>query len=304
MELDFIDSVVSPEFMHIVSPFNLFRVQSAGERYYMMLDENNKPTYYLSVTSFCSKSLGASAFLMKNYFGVLGTEQAELNAEIAAHYGTMLHIEIGNFFKNDYQYDFGNSINDALLSVCAKYLQENNLHHSLAYEWREKLQNDMASFISWVQEKNVKMIAMEFRIASDTYKVGGAIDLICSLDFDGKRVFAVVDFKSGRKGFFDSHILQLKAYATIWNEHYKNVCPITHCFNWSPKEWREKPTYNFENQTKKPIDFKSRAEVAIKEEWVKTPKSYLVMSGVANLSKPINDLISIVEPHQPYIKNA
>lgn len=302
MELDFIESLVNTEYTNIVSPFQIYRVQSSGERLYFQLNEQNQPTYYLSVTSFCGRSLGISPQLAKNYFGVLGTEQAELKADLAAHYGTMMHIEIGKFFSNDYSYNFGSEDNDALLDTVQLYLQANNLHHSLAYEWRDNLQNDLASFITWVQEKNVQWIAMEFRICSDTYKLAGSIDLVCELDFDGKRVKAIVDFKSGRKGFYESHILQLKAYATIWNEHYRNFCPITHIFNWSPKEWRSEPTYNFKNQTKEEMDFKARAQIALNENWLKSPRSNLRINGVVTKNTPIQNNISFIEPHSRYVK--
>ena len=57
----------------------------------------------------------------------------------------------------------------------------------------------------------------------------------------------MIDFKSGRKGFYESHVHQLYLYKDMWEENYPDI-PVQSVFNWSPKDWRKSPTYNFECQ--------------------------------------------------------
>ena len=57
----------------------------------------------------------------------------------------------------------------------------------------------------------------------------------------------MIDFKSGRKGFYESHVHQLYLYKDMWEENYPEI-PVQSVFNWSPKDWRKSPTYNFECQ--------------------------------------------------------
>ena len=59
----------------------------------------------------------------------------------------------------------------------------------------------------------------------------------------------MVDFKSGRKGFYEEHEIQLECYRQMWNYHYPKL-HIERVFNWSPKNWRGiTPTYNLKEQT-------------------------------------------------------
>ena len=75
------------------------------------------------------------------------------------------------------------------------------------------------------------------------------IDLVCTLQTKEGRKTAIVDFKSGRNGFSEEHELQLHLYRDMWHENFPEH-QIDKVFNFSPKDWRkEKPTYNFKDQT-------------------------------------------------------
>jgi hypothetical protein len=83
------------------------------------------------------------------------------------------------------------------------------------------------------------------------------IDLPCRLTHRKRRVNAIVDYKSGRKGFWDSHELQLVGYKRVWNSLFKGTpYEMDMIFNWAPCDWRETPTYKLQDQTKSVMEKK------------------------------------------------
>jgi hypothetical protein len=65
-----------------------------------------------------------------------------------------------------------------------------------------------------------------------------------------QRKVAIVDLKSGRKGFFESAEIQLHQYKRMWEVNFPDI-KIDDIFNWSPKAWTgATPTYNLKSQIK------------------------------------------------------
>lgn len=64
----------------------------------------------------------------------------------------------------------------------------------------------------------------------------------------GERLTGIVDFKSGRKGFYEEHQHQLNMYQLMWNVNYPEY-PIDFIANFSPKDWRNTPSYNYKDQS-------------------------------------------------------
>jgi hypothetical protein len=125
-----------------------------------------------------------------------------------------------------------------------------NLPEKVFSEWLPKIRKDVLAFAQFVRDYNVKPLAIEIGLVHPDYHYAGCIDLPCIMTDPktGKQFTAIVDFKSGRKGFYEEHELQLHLYREMWNVNYPET-PVARVFNFAPKDWRTKPTYNLKDQT-------------------------------------------------------
>jgi len=221
-------------------PSSLYRLDSSGHRYYYRFDENDEPVFYTSVTTMIRNTLPTSPHLIK-WLIDKGGDSGKEEASERAHYGTFLHIECAELMISG-KYDL-----DKLQGKLQVYL----LTHNIPYDrvsWTEELKKDILSFGQFIIDRNVKPLAIEICLWHPTNYYAGAIDIVCSMDFNKKRINAIVDIKSGRKGFYESHEIQLHAYLDMWKIHFPDTI-IDKVFNWSPKAFRKTPTYNLKDQT-------------------------------------------------------
>lgn len=267
---------IAPRLTGIASPIKLWRYDKGSDRYYYQRSAGASKAY-LSVTSFCSKSLPTSPFLTR-WVGDLGNDAAEFMRDMKAAYGTFMHIECLNIIKTG-----GGNFEEMTQRAFEAAMFSN--YKTYAEQWMEDIVKDALSFITFLKEKEVEVVAGEFPIASDKYLLGGCIDIICSLKFGHGRVNAILDLKSGRKGFWDSHQLQLSCYKELWNEWFKDIFPVTHIFNFAPTDWRTEPKYKLENQTTNQFHetVKERMILARKEGWINPPTMHTMYKGAFEL---------------------
>lgn len=224
-------------------PYRVFQLNSEGHRYYYRFNEKGEPEFYPSVTTLLKQVMPTPQHLL-DWMMANGKEGATEKRDLAAAYGTFMHIQFEQLIINR-RYDF-----DSVPAVLLGYMERENLPEKVFNEWLPKIRKDVLAFAQFVRDYTVRPLAIEIGLVHPVYRFAGCIDLPCMMrdPKTGKDFTAIVDFKSGRKGFFEEHELQLHLYCMMWNENYPDV-PVSRVFNFSPKDWRTKPTYNLKEQT-------------------------------------------------------
>jgi len=231
-------------------PYQLRRwTLGGGRRHYFEIDpEMGAIDFYPGITGLLKEQMPTPFALIK-WIADNGLEDSATIRDAAADYGTAMHIVFAAFLLGD-AVDF-----DTLPETLPKW--DNG--------WRDRLHADLLAFAAFVADRNVKPLAIEAMIRSRALGYACTVDLVCRMDVgtgvggnitqtDIKKgtvqtVVAVVDFKSGRKGFYESHQIQAEACRLAWNENA--IGPIaTRSFNWAPKEWvGSSPSYTLKEQT-------------------------------------------------------
>ena len=230
----------------IEPPYKVWQLNSKGHRYYYKFDDNGNPEFYPSVTTILSQTMPQSPFLIK-WIADKGIDEAERYKAERAAYGTFLHAQLEELIINR-TYDL-----DALKSKLKDYIEINKLPSDFIY-YADDLKKDVLAFAQFVLDYDVKPLAVEIALVHPDYKYAGCIDMPCNMQSkpgSEERINAIIDFKSGRKGFFEEHEIQLHLYKMMWNVNFPDI-PIDRVFNFSPKSWRKKPTYNLKDQTDSP----------------------------------------------------
>jgi hypothetical protein len=218
-------------------PEPMYRLDLSGHRYYYRI-ENDEPIFYQSVTTFLKIGMPTSQYFV-DWKVAKGKEESEAIAEESSKYGTFFHGECASLLmQGTYNLDgMDKKLND--------YLLQNKITQTRP--WLDDLKKDVLAFGQFMIDYDVKPLAVEIILwHPDGY--AGAIDLVCEMTFFKRRIIAIVDMKSGKKGFYPSHEAQLHTYKEMWAIHFPDT-PIDKVFNFSPKDWRKSPTYNLKNQT-------------------------------------------------------
>ena len=224
-------------------PYRLYQLNGEGHRYYYVF-EDGEPVFFPSVTTLLRQTMPTSPFLIK--WMVENGDAATEKRDMAAAYGTLMHAEIEKLLIGR-SYDL-----DKVPEVVQAYMESENIADKYFFDWAPKLRKDLLAFAQFAKDWQVKPMAVEISLYHPDYRYAGCIDLPCWLtDKKGNTFPAIVDFKSGRKGFWEEHELQLELYRMMWNKAYPE-CEVERIFNWSPKDWRTSPTYNFKEQTDSP----------------------------------------------------
>lgn len=230
----------------IEPPYKVWQLNSKGHRYYYKFDDNGTPEFYPSVTTILSQTMPKSEFLIK-WIAEKGIDEAERYKAERAAYGTFMHAQFEELIINRF-YDL-----DGLKAKLKDYIDNNKLPADFIY-YADDFKKDILAFAQFVLDYDVKPLAVEIALVHPYYKYAGMIDCPCTMRAkigSDDRINAIVDFKSGRKGFYEESEIQLGMYRDMWNVNFEQF-PVTRIFNFSPKDWRKKPSYNLKEQTESP----------------------------------------------------
>jgi hypothetical protein len=294
-------------------PEAVYRIQKGGRRYYYRFTESGDPDFLPSVTTLTKAVLPTSPWLIK-WIGDMGTDRAEAYRDERAHYGTVMHGLIAQLLierKLD--------LDEGLDLYCQQYAErELSVSEAMIERWAPELKKDILAFAIFCQQHKVKPLAIEISLASSLLGYGGQLDLPCLMTIeeygDNGEVYksgakkgetkltkapveirALIDFKSNRENFYEENELQLILYRELWNEKFPGF-PIERVFNWSPKNWRTSPTFNFKEQTGS--KFAERYKILLelsREEFRDNSMNHVqIIGGVVDLD---GDLTQNIEAH-------
>jgi hypothetical protein len=230
----------------IEPPYKVWQLNSKGHRYYYRYDDNGNPEFFPSVTTILSQTLPKAPHLIQ-WIASKGIEEAERYKGERAAYGTFMHAAFEELLINR-AYDL-----DGLKGKLKEYIEVYRLPDDFIY-YADDLKKDVLAFAQFVLDYDVRPLAVEIALVHPHYKYAGMIDCPCTMlsKIGGnERINAIVDFKSGRKGFYEESEIQLGMYRDMWNVNFEQF-PVTRIFNFSPKDWRKRPTYNLKEQTESP----------------------------------------------------
>ena len=263
-------------------PYKLFQLNTGNERFYYVPNEYGEPKIYPSVTTVISKTLIQSPYLIQ-WVAEKGIEEAEKYKKIRASYGTFMHAEFESILIN-FSYNF-----DTLKDRLKLYIDVNRLPDDFIY-YEQELKKDILSFIQFVKDYDVKPLFIEVGMKSDLMGVAGLIDLVANIKISpnkDKRINVIVDFKSGKKGFYESNIIQLGLYERLFKENFPDI-KIDKLYNFSPNDWRINPTYKFTDQTDNKALNKINALLELASIDVDTNKNFMLIHGSINLNEPVD----------------
>src|SRR3990167_9386941 len=278
-------------------PYTVYRIKVGGGRIYYTLDADNNPTFYISLTTLTKHTLPTDEQLIK-WIAQTGYYESKRYMNERANYGSLMHMAIGHFLISK-AWNFEQS-EDFITTT----IQEGAIDMIQPDKFTDDLNRDVAAFAQFCVEYKVKPLAIELVLVSEK-GYATLIDLVCRMIIEEKGYFgeayksgvqkgnpkeskrkkeitALLNFKSGKKGFYEENEIQLEFEKKLFEENYPEI-KIDKIFNWSPKDWNNSPTYNLKDQSNSLNKEKADALLAIAaiELMKKTPMERRLVGTLA-----------------------
>lgn len=265
----------------------LYRMTVAGKRVYYEMDVDGYPIIYDGATNniangYCDTSGALEKW--KNEMRLKGKDPDEY-ANYRADLGTIMHYLFGLYLTG---------VNIKLIPTwIRKVVKEAKLRidkyrmERILVDNIDELIDDLISFAIFCKERHVKPVLIEKMLRSSRLKVASSVDAVVEMDSEPetveievetgefyktgakkgqpktekkkikrcRRIFAILDFKSNRKGnFYDEYAFQLELYRRMILENYGKILEIEEIYNFAPGDPAAKTSqYKLKRQTDNPI---------------------------------------------------
>ena len=228
-------------------------------------------TSYMSLTTFLGKTeVKDDTKYLDKWRNAMIDELSSVQAvdefvEMTANYGTWLHVASGDLCKIG-------KVNWAHFDLDTyDWLLSKGFKGDVLLKAKSELTKDFASIIQFFHDYKVTVLAIEIPVF---YKsIATCIDFVVEMNTLPNRVIgdcdrnrAIINLKSGKKGSFKNHHLQLLGELKAFNETYKMPFggQIKKVYNLAPKDWHTNPSYSLYDHSDKMNDleaeFKNRYE--------------------------------------------
>lgn len=275
--------VVTPEYAVNKNYKPMYRFNKSGKRfYYDMIDGEIK--LFPSVTTTKGEMMPFSTHVLKYLIKREGgVDEYDDFMDAAQCYGTALHICMSHYLKSGgtrkERSIHKDTIRDIVYQLCEK---ERIPSHEYKY-WTHMIRKDMTCLKHFLRDYDFEPLYIEYPgyYSKGDVRFAGAIDLIGYMTIEEKikkevpsgefyqkdtksgakkgdpkmvtvteivkkKMLAIVDWKSGKKGFYKDQAVQLKMYAMIVKQHLGleaeclyNVTPNETSTNYKLKERSE-----------------------------------------------------------------
>ena len=243
------------------------RINKPSGRYYIRINDDDSIIYGPGVTSVLFSQMPLSSYLLewqRNISAQYGADYYKWYMKQSAGYGTYLHVLYGKLLRGD---SFLLNQDSLLANMQLFFLEKNEYDYLEVKKWyhgeKRNLEKDILCFIKFCQDYKVKPIAIEYPFVykargkdNDLYNYSGTIDLVAQITLTDKekkeqQITALIDFKSGLNGFYESHEIQLYPYMKAWDAEQSDN-QVEKVYNFSPSNFRMKTgvKYKFKDQTK------------------------------------------------------
>lgn len=249
----------------------IFRLTGTKSRIYFTKEDNHPPIIYNSGTTLIDNYRDKDGERAISDWKIKLVNQGKNPNEVLKtrqDYGTLLHVLYGKILLGEtttFQ-----DLKDFIISFADEVKMKKDYVKRLVSSHIDEFQKDMASFMTWLAEYQVEPLGIEVMLKSDELRVATALDLICYVTVEEKgfwgevyksgakkgepketkqpvRKLAIVDFKSGKKGFYKKNVLQLLLSKRIFQENFPDL-EVEAIFNLAPNDWRTNPTFKFYDQ--------------------------------------------------------
>jgi hypothetical protein len=294
----------------------LYRMTVAGKRVYYEMGADGYPIIYDGATNniangYCDTSGALEKW--KNEMRLKGKDPDEY-ANYRADLGTIMHYLFGLYLTG---------VNIKLIPTwIRKVVKEAKLRidkyrmERILVDNIDELIEDLISFAIFCKERHVKPVLIEKMLRSSRLKVASSVDAVVEMDSEPemveievetgefyktgakkgqpktekkkikrcRRIFAILDFKSNRKGnFYDEYAFQLELYRRMILENYGKILEIEEIYNFAPGDPTAKTSqYKLKRQTDNPI-LNMATVVYLQGKYKFEKTNYMVTSRIGSL---------------------